>query len=369
MSRKDPDRRYEEEHFSYASDADRDAERGVRRRLWFAGVLLVLIIVLFVADRYVTLVQPNLERMATQRDLQSVESLEDDVRKVLDDYGLQPEWVRERSVDLERYGHVRDLWLVQVPHDLPLASVNYDLKAVVGEYGGRAFAVENARVGMIALHITFRGKVRYSLMFMPTSEVRREAGRIVLLVDGIADAPDSEIEQYLESNEPVACIIEPDKDNVPLHTRLRKAEKEVVLHLHFKPSSENESRFELAEDLNEDDLGVHLRYIVKNFPGSSYYYVTSERALGMYTRMVDQQMHTLGYRKLESATLSYIDRSSQERVMSARMNDIAALSIRETASVGVVELRDDIIRFLTAEMKRLRKKGYDFVPLRSLYTD
>lgn len=369
MSRKDRDRSYTEEHFSYSLDGREEEDHGVRRRLWIAGFLVVLIIVLFVADRYVTLVQPNIERMQTRRDLQSVESLEDDVRRVLDDYGLQPEWVRARSIDFDHLGHVRDLWLVQVPHDLPLASVNLDLKDVIEEYGGKAFAVENARKARIALHITFRGMVRYSLLFMPTTEVRREAGSVVLLVDGIADAPDSEIEQYLASREPVACIIEPDKDNIPLHTRLRKEEKEVVLHLHFKPASESESRFELAEDLSEEELSSHLRYIVKNYPGCSAYYLTSERALGMYTRMVDQVMQSLGYHKLESAALSYIDRGSQESVMSARMNDIASLSVRERVSIGVVELRDDIMRFLTAEMKRLRKKGFDFVGLRHAWME
>ena len=367
MSRKDADRTYSEEHFSYSLDGRDEIDHGVRRRLWVAGFLVVLIIVLFVGDRYVTLVQPNLERMQTRRDLQSVESLEEDVRKVLDDYGVKSEWVRERSIDFESLGHIRDLWLVQVPHDLPLASVNLDLKAVVEEYGGKAFAVENAREARIALHITFRNKVRYSLLFMPTSEVRREAGDIVLLVDGITDAPGSEIDQYLESREAVACIIEPDKDNIPLHTRLRKNDKEVVLHLHFKPVSERESRFELAEDLNEADLTSHLRYIVKSYPGCRYYYVTSERALGMYTRMVDEIMRAQGYRRLESATLSYIDRGSQESVMSARMNDIASLSVRESVSVGVVELRDGIMSFLVAEMQRLRKKGFDFVRLRSVW--
>ena len=31
---------------------------------------------------------------------------------------------------------------------------------------------------------------------MPTSEVHRAAGNIVLLVDGVDEAPDSEIERY-----------------------------------------------------------------------------------------------------------------------------------------------------------------------------
>ncbi|MBE0643034.1 MAG: hypothetical protein IH600_03045 [Bacteroidetes bacterium] len=346
--------------------ADEQSDRGIRRRIWVAGFLVALIVILFVADRYITLVQPNLVRMQDRRDLQSVQSLESDVRNVLDSYGIQAEWIRERSIDFEGAGHLRDLWLVQVPHDLPVASVNVDLKAVVAEYGGRAFAVENARLGQIALHITFRGKIRYSLLFMPTSEVRRASGSIVLLVDGFDEAPEGEIEQYIARSEPIACILEPNKDNITMYTRLRKAEKEVVLHLHFQPFSENDSRFELSEDLSDEDLTTHLRYIVKNFPGSRYYYVTSERALGTYMRRVDQIMRLLGYRALESSMFSYLDRSAQENVMIARMNDLATTALREKVAIGVVELREDIIPFLIAEMSRLRKRGQDFVPLSTI---
>lgn len=368
MSRNDFDEQYEEQYFSY-SGSSRTKDPGLRLRMWIAGLLVVSIVGLYVVDRYVTLVQPNIERMRTQRDFESVKSLENDVRKVLNDFGIKQEWVRERSIDIGEIGHVRDLWLIRVPYYLPLASVNLDLKAIIEQYGGKAFAVENTRKARIALHITFRGKVRYSLLFMPTPEVSREAGRIALLVDGIDDAPNGEIERYLSSREPIACIVEPHKDNIPLHTQLRKHQKDVVLHLHFRPVTEQESRFELAEDLGKEELASHLHYIVRNFPGSSFYYITSERALGIHSRMVDDIMRTLGLRKLESATLAYIDRGSREAVMSARMNDIAALSVREGTSIGVIELRDEIMTFLDHEIARLRKKGFDFVRLSRVLKD
>lgn len=346
--------------------ADEQSDRGVRRRIWIAGALVALIVLLFVADRYVMLVQPNIERMQDRRDLQSVRSLEGDVRNVLDSYGILPEWIREKSVDMDDIGHVRDLWVVQVPRDLPVASVNLDLKSVVAEYGARAFAVENARLGEISLHITFRGKIRYSLLFTPSGNVQRAAGRIVLLVDGLSEAPESEIEQYIAHSGHIACIIEPHKDAVPLYTRLRAAGKEVVLHLHFRPGADGDSRYELAEDLPDEELQDHLRYIVKNLPGSRFYYVTSERALGSSMRRVDATMQSLGYRPLESSLFAYLDRSAQENVMTARMNDLATSAVREGMAIGVVELRDGVMGFLATNMSHLRKKGHDFVPLPTL---
>ncbi len=344
---------------------DDGPDRGLRVRIWIAGILSVIIVLLFVAERFVTLVQPNLEKMENRRETASVESLQEDVDRILDNYGIQQDWIRRRTVEVGDQGQVRDLWLVKVPHDLPFASLNLDLQNMAETYQGKAFAVENVKEAEIALHITFRNTIRYSLIFNPTADVRRKAGQVVLLVDGLAGASDSDIEQLIQSREPIACIIEPSKDAVQLHTRLRKSGRDIVLHLHFKPVRELESRFELSEDLKHEEIRSHLRYIVRNFPGCNSYYLTSERAPGLYAGAVDEEMKAQGVRKLESSLLTYIDRSSQENVMSTRMNDIAALSVREGLAVGVVELRPDILVFLEGEMGRLRKKGFDFIRLGS----
>lgn len=338
-------------------------DRGIRIRLWIAGVLAALIVLLFVAERFVTLVQPNLDRMQARRDLASVDRLEEDVERVLDSYGILPDWIRRREVHLDDAGHVRDVWIVSVPRDVPMASLNLDLKTLVEEYSGRSFAIENAKEAQIAVHIKFRGSIRYSLVFTPTSEISRQGGSIALLVDGLTDASQSDIDAFIQTQEPIACIIEPHKDNVSLHTQLRAAGKAVVLHLHFKPLADEESRYELAESMTEADILKHVRSIARNFPGSSAYYLTSERAPGMAMRLVDKELASKGLRKLESAMITYIDRGSGESVMSTRMNDLAALSAREGVSVGVVELRENVVGFLQTEISRLRKKGFNFIPL------
>jgi|GEM_PF-1223326 len=341
-------------------DEHQDSGRGVRVRLWIAGILAVLIVGIFVAERYVILVQPNITRMQERRDLQSAESLEEDALRVLDGFGILPEWIRKRSIEFEHTGHVRWLWLIKTPHDVSIASVNLELKNLVEGLNGRVFAIENARDSHTTIHLSFRGTIRYSLLFMPTREVRRQAGRIVLLVDGIESAPESEIKRYIQSREQIACIIEPRKESIPIHARLRQAGRQSVLHIHLRPARVLDSRFELAEDMRDEELTIHVRYIVRNFPDCNYYYVTSERAPGVFARMVDERMRAQGLNKIESSLLNYIDRGTQRNVMSARMNDIAMLSVREGTAVGVIELRDGVMSFLDEEIARLRKKGFSF---------
>jgi polysaccharide deacetylase 2 family uncharacterized protein YibQ len=242
-----------------------------------------------------------------------------------------------------------------------VASLNYDLNCMAETYEGRGFAVEDEKGGRVAMHIKFRGMVRYSLLLVPTADVSRASGAIALLVDGLGESSDSEIERYLATQEPVACILEPTRDNMSLQTRLRQAGREIVLHFHIAPVHDGGSRFELAEDLTDAQLLSHVRFILRNYPGTRYCYVTSERASGRVEELVAHELRARGLVRFSSATLTYIDRATQEGAMGARMNDLADIAVRDGRAAGVVELRDEVLTFLDGEMKRLRKKGFDFI--------
>lgn len=340
---------------------DEERNPGLRIRMWIAGGLAVAAIILFAADRFMVLVKPNIDRYATERDLTSVENLERDVVGVLDGYGIRDAWIKRQTVGVPAMERVRDVWTVRIPRDLSVASLNYDLTRTAESYEGRGFAVEDEKGTRVAMHIKFRGTVRYSLLLVPSAEVSRASGVITLLVDGLAEASDSDLDALLATREPVACILEPTRDNVPLLLRLRQAGREIVLHFHITPTQESPSRFALAEDLTDAQLLSHVRFIVRNYPGVRYCYITSERASGRIEDLVARELRARGLQRFSSATLMYIDRSAQQAAMSARMNDLADIAVRDGRAAGVVELRDEVLPFLEDEMRRMRKRGFDFI--------
>lgn len=343
---------------------DARSSRSVRVRYAIIAVLVALAVGLFAIDRFIVLVQPNLESLDVQRDSASVRTLEQSVLEVLDGYGISEAWIRRKTVSLPAMQHVRSLWTISVPPDVPLASINHDLTRLAAGMEGRVFAVEDAKSRQVFVHVRFRSTILYSLVFTPDRSMRRVGGSIAMLIDGIERASSRDIESYLASREPVACILVPERKTQDLYEQLVLAGKEIVLHIHVFPAETEKSRFVITEAMEKNEAAARARAIVRAFPRASSYYVTSDRATSTQGAAVDGVLTAAGMRRLETAGLIYIDRTSQFSTMSSRMNDLSVLATRQGRAAGVVELRDDIMTFLTDDMMRLRKKGHDFIHVR-----
>lgn len=343
---------------------DARATRGVRIRYWIITLLVAMAVGLFAVDRFIVLVQPNLESLDVQRDSASVRSLEQAVVEVLDGYGITDTWIKRKTVSLPAAEHVRSLWLISVPSDVPLASINHDLTRLASGMEGRAFAVEDAKTRQVFVHVRFRNMILYSLVFTPDRSMRRGSGGIAMLIDGIERASSRDIEQYLASREPVACILIPERKSQDLYEQLVLAGKEIVLHIHVFPGDVEKSRFVVTEAMNREEAAARARSIMRSFARASSYYVTSDRASSVQATAIDAVLSGAGMQRIETAGLIYIDRTSQFSTMSSRMNDLSVLAARQGRAAGVVELRDDIMTFLTDDMMRLRKKGLEFISVR-----
>ena len=319
----------------------------------------------YFGERYAVLVVPSLSRFQLSKDMRSVRTLEDDVRKTLDGYGVPESWIKARVISLPDADSIRDEWSIMIPADIPVASITNDLNRLAETYEGKAFAVANAKTSQVSVHIRFRGVVRYSLLFNPTAGIKRREGRIVLLVDGLDDAPDAEIEAFLDSKDPVGCILIPSRDAVPLYERIRVKKKEIVLHLHLF-ADKQDNQLALAETMKDAEIQKKLRNICKGFQSSGFYFITSEHTPGASMRAADAECARQEFVKIDAATLSYVDRTSEPSSMSSRMNDLAGSAMRYGTAVGVLKLEKGMMSFLHDETVRLRKKGLDFISIRQI---
>ncbi len=347
---------------------DTRAERGVRVRYWIIAVLVAMAVGIFAVERFIVLVKPNLDTLDVQRDSSSVLDLEHAVVDVLDSYGISESWIKRKIVSLPVDDHVRSLWLISVPPDVPLASINYDLTQLAAGRAGRAFAVEDAKTRQVFVHVRFRNMILYSLVFTPDRAMQRGSGDIAVLIDGIEEASSRDVEQYMASREPVACILIPDRKVQDLYEQLVMVGKELVLHIHIFPDGTEKGRYIITESTQPDDVASRTRGILRSFSKATSYYVTSDRASSVQVDAIDRVCVSAGLSKLETAGLTYIDRTSQFSTMSSRMNDLAVLAQRQGRAAGVVELRDDIMTFLSDDMMRLRKKGLEFITVRRFLT-
>lgn len=350
--------------FSLEEESDK---RGKKIRLWIIGVLSAVVLILFVIERYVTVIKPKMDVISITKGKESIRNLDGDLREMFDSYGIKQSWIMMRDVNLPASKKVRLEWIVKIPWDIPVATVTYDINTLVKTYDMSAYAVEDTKLGEIAVHVESNRKVYHSLIFIRSKDIKRQAAPISIMVDGIENAPDVEVGQFFGMSEPIACVMQAKRESRTLYSKLVDAKKEIILHIHFLPGKETESKFEFSEDLPEKMISGRVKNILKEFPRAEGFYITSERAIGNAASIAEEELLHSNLIKIPTADIQYIDRGSSFSQMSSRMNDIATLSVKNKYAIGVLELRANTISFLTKEFMRLRKRGFTFIRCTQLF--
>lgn len=337
--------------------------KGKKIRLWIIGILALIAFIIFIADRYVTVLKPKLDDVTKQRSSESFLKMEDEIRLLFENYGLKPSWITTQDVTAPSAGKIRTVWFIKMPRDVPMASVTHDLKKIAQDHEGSAYAVEDTKVHEITVHVSMNRLVVFSLVFQRDDNVRRESGLIAIFIDGIENAPGAEIEKYLLMREPIACVIQAQRESRKMYSRLVEAKKEIILHIHLLPKKVSESKFELSEDLTKGTVSSRIKNILQEFPGARAFYITSERAIGNAISVTEKDLLKARMIEIPTADIQYVDRGTEFSQMSSRMNDVASIAVKDGHAIGVLELRENTFSFLSDEMIRLQKRGFDFVPV------
>lgn len=288
--------------------------------------------------------------------------IEHDLTALFDKYAVSESWITARQINVPAVRGVRREWTVRVPRDLALATLIYDVNAIAQDYDGSTFAVEDLRLGEVAIHLSRSRHVEQTIILKRSADVKRKTGKIAIMIDGIVDAPEGEWEQFLAMPEPVSCVMEASRDSRKLYAQLIEARKEIILHVHFRARKESESKFELSEDLGDKTISSRIKNIVREFPDCAGFFVTSERILGNAVSLVRAELLPTRWIEIPTDEIQYIDRGTAFNQLSSRMNDMAAISVKNGHAVGVLELRENSTSFLQSELMRLRKRGFEFVP-------
>lgn len=333
------------------------------------GVLIILCVIagsLFLAGRLVVLVRPNIEKYRIAQEKTDVAVLQGEIVRILESYGLKESWIVKKTIRFSESEFVRQEWVVPVPPDLPLATVQLDLDDLVSRHEGHVYAVENAKTQQLFMHVKFGPRVNQTIILTPKSTLSRSGGDIALLVDDLDETSDGDLASFLSYRDPVACVLVPSRDVQQPYEQLKLAGKEILLHIHFYQSRVAENRFAVSEDMSTEQIKAKLRLIVKSFPAARFAMVTTEDAVGTNEALARAELTRNGFRVIQPASLTYLDRSTTESNLVTRMNDIAAVADQGGVAIGVLRLTDANLRFYSEQMQRLRKRGYRFIPLKRL---
>jgi hypothetical protein len=339
------------------------ADRGLRRRIAICIVLAVIAFLLFIANKYVSVIEPHVKEYQSAATNEKRSSIDAEVETILLDFGLKKHWLSKREVTLGKGQFTRIERRVSITHDTSPADIIRDVTEMVQKHGGTTAATEDIRSGITTIHIAVESDVIETIVLKSDPTLRRDAGSLALIADGLPLLSETEQNRLLHAKDPIAFTIKPHRAFIDLVPKIIEAGRECFLIIPVVSEDDGE-RFCIAEDLKEKPLKSRLKDLFRTFAKVSGFIVVAENPKSSVAAFVREEISNRKLPLLETTWFNYLKGENPEQVATA-LHDLAMKSVNRLPVIGYLELRDAVLPYIERQMAQLRKRGFDFISVAS----
>ncbi len=296
------------------------------------------------------------------------------------------------------YG-IRDDWIsgdgsskvVRVPRDLAIEQIYAALVARFLELGGRCLRAERLRNNSRrVIEIGFSGEMLVRITLVPDSGIRRNQGRVAIVVAGLGGSLDTTVKSFLQLQQTVSLSVLPGLRHSRRIAETASADGLDVMAYFAVEPAENDpvsEDFALFADLEASEITRRVRKAMRVLPEAT-------SAICFAGDIVDESLRDALHGALNQENVVLVDRPGtpendacsgavtvsrgcfavdvevdvvrEESEIRARLHRLARLAARKRIAVGLVHPRRQTWRVLQREMTVLRRLGVQFVGISDL---
>ena len=307
--------------------------------------------------------------------------------------GIGADLVERRAESLPQ-SSARYQFLVRVPADLPLATVNLQITRLVRAYGGSILrAVEYEKTGRVLLHCGLDTIETATVELLKSHSLQRRAGKIAIVIDDFGHTSQRLVKRFCQLPFPLTLAVLPNEGQAnAIAERALATGHEVLVHLPMEPHGypENDPGPDaVMVDQDADEIRWHVRRAIVNVPGAvglnnhmGSRATADARVMGLVLEEVAR--HPLFF--LDSRTTPesqgwilaqevgvpsiqrdlFIDPLEEVTSVEENLWELAELAARNGQAVGVGHDRQQTLSALEYVLPRLERKGFRFVPVSQL---
>ncbi|HDQ45220.1 MAG TPA: divergent polysaccharide deacetylase family protein [bacterium] len=315
-----------------------------------------------------------------------VEAIEKTVSEVLAAHDLRWQLVQDRDFA----GRVLS---VRVPSDLPVSSLHLAIQEGIHRIGARMLGAESEPVsGRLMVHVGWPDSCLLKIRLIPARELRRQRGRIAILLDDFGDRWDAFTAAFLELPAPVSISVIPGlSQSRRVYQEARARGCETLIHLPMQPVGQDGSRNPkmIHQSMTHDQIRVFMAEVfsqapdaagVNNHMGSL---VTRDRRL---MGVVLDEINKRGLFFVDSRTTPesvaysvaremglpctrrdvFLDNTRTREAVEREMNRLAAIAEEKGEALGIGHCNQATLEALRSAMPRLMNAGFRFVRVSEL---
>lgn len=287
----------------------------------------------------------------------------------------------------------RPAWRVQLPADLPIPSLHLELQERAAQMGMKIlFAESEPTSGNVWLRFGVRDTVIVIMHLSHDPNLRREQGRIALLIDDFGDRWDNTAMAFMELDADITASVIPGRRMSERSAReVRRLGGEVVLHLPMEPLSApfkkddysiatGMSHIEVAQAIDRaletvpSAMGMNnhmgsrvtshretITHVLNECRSRNLYFIDSRTTASTVAFDVAQAM---GVRSGKRDV--FLDAESSRASIRQRIHELANKAKRNGFAIGIGHCTKLTLEVLREEIPKIQAKGYRFVFLSSI---
>ncbi len=295
----------------------------------------------------------------------SILQIENVFFKVLDDYGIEKDWISIRKVKPADEDSIRVQYIVKLPADMPVPLIIKDINKVI-EKDITAFVSEEKKIyGTTEVRIYTNEILKLKAILIPDKENIRKRNDLLFIINDVLDLNDSNYKKFLSIYFPTSALVTPGLGILTKIDTLKNYQKEYAV---FLSDDITDSGLKLNPGFQKQILRGSIGNIIADFKDAKLY-VVDERSKVFKSSIYEFVRNEF---KRQGITLH---RQSEFINLEAEKDSMLITKFRfycnDTTGVHqkVFILGFYDFQKIFDEIERFKKKGNKIIPLSKAYSE
>jgi hypothetical protein len=234
-----------------------------------------LISILFTAAVILLVLNVAVDRINKPKKVNPVSELtsskiEIDFFTILEEYGIEPKWVKRKKSKSDLYDSVKIEYEVKVPFDVPVPLIIKEINSKFEKDITGFVANEKKFFGKTEMRIYTNEVLKLKATLIPDKSIVQRKNNLSFIINDAFNLGDKDFSDFLKIPYPLSCIVIPGKEVIFKADSLKDYSKEYVIMLN---DDIQESKMKLKPEFTQEILNQAAGNISSAFKDAKAYIV------------------------------------------------------------------------------------------------
>lgn len=295
----------------------------------------------------------------------SIRQIENVFFRVLDDYGIEKNWISTKKVKPTDEDSIRVQYFVKLPADMPVPLIIKDINKVI-EKDITAFVSDEKKIySTTEVRIYTNEILKLKATLIPDKENIRKCNDFSFIINNAFDLNDSNYKKFLSVYFPVVALVVPGADIETKVDTLKNYQKEYAIHIN---DDIKDSELKLNPSFQKQILRGSIGNIISDFKDAKLFVVDEKSKIFKspifsFVRDEFKRQGIILHPELEFVNLDAKEDSSLILKFCSYANNTTG------SNPKIFVMKFENFEKIFGEIERFKKKGSKIIPISRTYLD